>query len=317
MSQIEEIADQTGSQPEYIIEAENLKKTFGDFVAVNDISFQVLRGECFGMLGPNGAGKTSTIRMIYGFSPMSGGDLSVFGLDMPRGIRQIKARIGVCQQENNLDPDLSVLQNLEVFARYFDIPRKEARKRAEELLAFIGLNQHKKAKVTELSGGMMRRLVLARSLINSPDLLILDEPTTGLDPQSRHQVWERLEMLRSQGLSILLTTHYMDEAFRLCDRLIIMDHGRILVLGEPAELIEEYLGRNVIEVAEPSEELLAHIKSRGLEYEDMGHRLIIYSGDCDNLFHEITDTYCKEECILRTSTLEDVFLRLTGRDLRE
>ena len=164
---------------------------------------------------------------------------------------------------------------------------------------------------------MMRRLVLARSLINSPDLLILDEPTTGLDPQSSHQVWERLEMLRAQGLSILLTTHYMDEASRLCDRLIIMDHGRILVLGEPVELIKKYVGQNVTEVANPGKELQSYLKSRQLAYEDIGHRLIVYSGDSDNLFHEITGTYCKEECILRTSTLEDVFLRLTGRDLRE
>jgi len=304
-------------QMEHIVEAEGLRKTFGDLVAVDGISFEVLQGECFGILGPNGAGKTSTIRMIYGFSPMTSDSLKVFGLDISKGLRQIKSRIGVCQQENNLDPDLSVLQNLEVYARYFNIPKNEAHKRAEELLKFMSLDHREKAKVTELSGGMMRRLVLARSLINDPDLLILDEPTTGLDPQSRHQVWERLEGLGSKGLTILLTTHYMEEASRLCDRLVIMDHGRILVMGEPFELIRKHIGRNVIEVNAPSKELQAFIQSQRLEYEDVGHRLIIYSEDSDNLFHKISDTYCKDGCILRMATLEDVFLKLTCRDLRE
>ena len=196
----------------YVVEAKDLRKTFGDLVAVDGISFHIAPGECFGILGPNGAGKTSTIRMIYGFSPMTGGTLKVFGLHMAQEWRKIKSRIGVCQQENTLDPDLTVQQNLEVFARYFDIPKKQAQQEADRLLAFIGLHHRRNAKVTELSGGMARRLVLARALINKPDLLILDEPTTGLDPQSRHQVWERLEELRSHGLSVLLTTHYMDEA---------------------------------------------------------------------------------------------------------
>ncbi len=302
---------------EHVIEAEGLRKTFGDFVAVDDVSFKVRQGECFGILGPNGAGKTSMIRMIYGFSPITGGSLRVFGIDVSRGLRKIKSRVGVCQQENNLDPDLDVLKNLEVYARYFDIPRKEAHNRAEELLEFIGLDHRKKARSTELSGGMMRRLVIARALINSPDLVILDEPTTGLDPQSRHQVWDRLEKLRSQGLSILMTTHYMDEASRLCDRLIIMDHGRILVLGEPIDLIRKYVGQNIIEVAEPSKELRAYIQSEGLEYEDVGPRLIIYSEDGEDLFHEMSNNYCREGCTLRMATLEDVFLKLTGRDLRE
>ncbi|MEW6616498.1 MAG: ATP-binding cassette domain-containing protein [Thermodesulfobacteriota bacterium] len=302
---------------EHIIEAEGLRKTFGDLIAVDGISFQVVQGECFGILGPNGAGKTSTIRMIYGFSPMTSGSLKVFGLDISKGLRQIKSRIGVCQQENNLDPELSVLENLKVYARYFNIPQNEAHKRAEELLKFMSLDHRGKAKVTELSGGMMRRLVLARSLINNPDILILDEPTTGLDPQSRHQVWERLEGLRSKGLTILLTTHYMDEASRLCDRLVIMDHGRILVLGKPFELIRKYVGQNVIEVNVLNKELQIFIQSQRLEYEDIGHRMIIYSGDSDNLFHKISDSYCKEGCILRMATLEDVFLKLTGRDLRE
>jgi lipooligosaccharide transport system ATP-binding protein len=302
---------------QYVIEAEDLRKKFGDFVAVDGVSFHVLPGECFGILGPNGAGKTSTIRMIYGFSPMTGGHLKVFGLHIPGELRAIKSRIGVCQQENTLDPDLTVQQNLEVFARYFGIPKNEAREKAEELLRFIALDSRKNAKVNELSGGMMRRLVLARALINDPELLILDEPTTGLDPQSRHQVWARLEELRSKGLSILLTTHYMDEASRLCDRLIIMDHGRILVHGKPLDLIREHVGYDVIEVAGPNNELRTYVQSQGLEHEDLGHRLIVYGQEGDTLFRTLSNQYCREGCILRMATLEDVFLKLTGRELRE
>ena len=301
----------------HIVEAENLLKKFGDLVAVNGISFRVATGECFGILGPNGAGKTTTIRMVYAFSPMSGGSLKVFGLDISREWRRIKSRIGVCQQENSVDPDLTVLQNLEVFARYFDISRKEAREKAIELLDFIALGHRANATVTELSGGMMRRLVLARSLINHPDLLILDEPTTGLDPQSRHQLWARLEELRGRGISILLTTHYMEEASRLCDRLIIIDHGLILVEGKPEELIREHVGKNVIEIAGPTEELKSFIRSRQLDYEDLGHRLIIYCEDSGELYQRVTRDFCEEGCVMRSATLEDVFLKLTGRELRE
>jgi lipooligosaccharide transport system ATP-binding protein len=309
--------DQLPFSGPHIIEAENLLKKFGDFIAVNRISFQVPTGQCFGILGPNGAGKTTTIRMVYAFSPMSGGSLKVFGLDISRDWRRIKSRIGVCQQENSLDPDLTVLQNLEVFARYFDIPKKEAQKRAMALLDFIALHHRLNATVTELSGGMMRRLVLARSLINNPDLLILDEPTTGLDPQSRHQMWTRLEELRAKGISILLTTHYMDEAFRLCDRLIIIDQGVILVEGNPHELIRQHVGRDVIEVAEPTPELKSFIRSKELPFEDLGHRVIVYCQDRGELYQRITRDFCKEGCVMRMATLEDVFLRLTGRELRE
>ncbi len=301
----------------HIVEAENLLKKFGDLVAVNRISFRVATGECFGILGPNGAGKTTTIRMVYAFSPMSGGSLKVFGLDISREWRRIKSRIGVCQQENSVDPDLTVLQNLEVFARYFNIPKKEAREKAVELLDFIALGHRATATVTELSGGMMRRLVLARSLINQPDLLILDEPTTGLDPQSRHQLWARLEELRGRGISILLTTHYMEEASRLCDRLIIIDHGLILVEGKPDELIREHVGKNVIEVTGPTEELKSFIHSRQFDYEDLGHRLMIYCEDSGELYQRVTRDFCKEGCLMRSATLEDVFLKLTGRELRE
>lgn len=301
----------------FIIEANNLRKTFGDLVAVDSISFNVMPGECFGILGPNGAGKTSTVRMIYGFSPMSGGSLRVFGLDITKALREIKARIGVCQQENSLDPDLSVEQNLKVFARYFDMPPAMAAEKADKQLKFIALDHRKDAMVTELSGGMMRRLVIARALINDPELLILDEPTTGLDPQSRHQVWERLELLKKSGLSILLTTHYMDEASRLCDRLIIVDHGHILVEGKPLDLIRKHVGHNIIEVANPGKKLTEYVQSHLQAYEAMEHRLIIYEEESEALFHTISTQFCEEGCILRLATLEDVFLRLTGRDLRE
>jgi lipooligosaccharide transport system ATP-binding protein len=300
-----------------IIEAKNLTKIFGDLTAVNNISFNVYPGECFGMLGPNGAGKTSTIRMIYGLSPITRGALAVFGLDIAQNTRAIKSRLGVCHQDNNLDPDLTVKENLEVFARYFNMSPAAAQVQAESLLRFMALEHRKDARVTELSGGMMRRLVLARALLNAPELLILDEPTTGLDPQSRHQVWERLDDLKAKGLSILISTHNMDEAARLCDRLIIMDHGGILVEGKPLELISQHVGHDIIEVLEPNQALRAFVKSRNMEHEDLGHRLIISTGDGNALFREISNEYCKEGCIMRMATLEDVFLKLTGRELRE
>lgn len=304
---------------EPVIEATGLKKTFGDLVAVDGLSFAVESGECFGILGPNGAGKTSTIRMIYGFSPMTAGDLNVFGMDIRRHYRAVKSRIGVCQQENNLDPDLTVIQNLEVYAGFFNVPRMEARRRALELLSFMSLENRRDTRAMELSGGMMRRLVIARALINNPDLLILDEPTSGLDPQSRHQVWDRLEGLRSRGLSILLTTHYMDEAARLCDRLIIMDKGKLLVEGSPRDLVERFAGRHVIEVAEPTEDLRAWVRERGLQSDDLGHRLIVFGNgsESEGLFREIAGRCPGDGCLLRMATLEDVFLKLTGRELRE
>lgn len=304
---------------EPVIEATGLKKTFGDLVAVDGLSFAVESGECFGILGPNGAGKTSTIRMIYGFSPMTAGDLNVFGMDIRRHYRAVKSRIGVCQQENNLDPDLTVIQNLEVYAGFFNVPRREARRRALELLSFMSLENRRDTRAMELSGGMMRRLVIARALINNPDLLILDEPTSGLDPQSRHQVWDRLEGLRSRGLSILLTTHYMDEAARLCDRLIIMDKGKLLVEGSPRDLVERFAGRHVIEVAEPTEDLRAWVRERGLQSDDLGHRLIVFGNgsESEGLFREIAGRCPGDGCLLRMATLEDVFLKLTGRELRE
>jgi lipooligosaccharide transport system ATP-binding protein len=302
---------------QYVLEVENLKKTFDGFVAVDGISFRVSHGECFGILGPNGAGKTSTIRMIYGFSPITSGSIKVFGLSISQGLRAIKSRIGVCQQENTLDPDLTVRQNLEIFARYFDIPKDQALHRADQLLKFMALDNRKNSRVADLSGGMLRRLALARALINNPDLLILDEPTTGLDPQSRHQVWNKLEDLRAKGLSVLMTTHYMEEASRLCDRLVIMDRGRIMVEGKPMDLIKEHVGQDVIEVAEPGDELRKYIRAESMLYDDLGHRLIIYGEEGDKLFRTISREYCKGGCLLRMATLEDVFLKLTGRELRD
>ncbi len=300
-----------------VIEAEGLKKAFGSLKAVDGASFLVEKGECFGLLGPNGAGKTTTIRMIYGFSPLGGGRLRVFGLDVAGNLRGIKARLGVCQQANSLDPDLTIIQNLTIFARYFDMPRDRALARAVELLNFIALDTRRYASVEVLSGGLTRRLMLARALVNDPELLILDEPTTGLDPQSRHQFWQKLEDLKAGGLTVLLTTHYMEEAARLCDRLVIMDHGRILVEGRPRDLVREHAGEHVIEIPSPPEEARVFLRERGLSYEDLGHRLVIHCRDGEALYRELSALFCPGECILRPATLEDVFLKLTGRELRE
>lgn len=300
-----------------IVEATDLRKTYGNLRAVDDISFSVHPGECFGILGPNGAGKTTTIRMLFGFTPKSSGRLQLFGLDIDEHRRAVKNRIGVCPQENNLDPDLSVRQNLEIFARYFNIPATEARLRTGQLLSFIALEHRQHARISELSGGMIRRLVLARALINQPDLLILDEPTTGLDPQSRHQLWNRIEELKSRGLTVLLTTHYMDEAARLCDRLMIVDQGKILVEGSPRQLIRDHIGTEIIEVAAPSADLRTFIDRSGVPHEDLGHRLIVYVSSGEDFYHTLSREFCRCGCVLRPATLEDVFLRLTGRELRE
>jgi lipooligosaccharide transport system ATP-binding protein len=305
----------TGSDP--IITAANLTKRFGDFTAVDGITFAIYPGECFGFLGPNGAGKTSAIRMLYGFYPMSGGTLMILGRDVYRSLREIKYKIGVCQQDNTLDPDLTVRENLLVFARYFDLGRKEAEKRAAELLDFFGLTHKQNARIPDLSGGLQRRLVVARALINDPTLLVLDEPTTGLDPQSRHQLWDKLRELKSRGLCILLTTHYMDEAAQMCDRLMIIDQGRILVEGAPLDLIRRYIGGNVIEVEQPGEDLPGFLKGEGISFETESTRLLIYTGDGEALFRRISQQYCTAGCTLRQATLEDVFLKLTGRGLRE
>jgi lipooligosaccharide transport system ATP-binding protein len=300
-----------------VIEVQKLNKQFNGLVAVDSISFSVEKAEFFGLLGPNGAGKTTTIRMLYGFLPSTQGSIRIFGMDIHRDWRQIKARIGVCQQDNTLDPDLTVEQNLVVFSKYFSIPKNEAFRRSAELLDFFALSHKKNAKVLELSGGMARRLILARALINQPDLLILDEPTTGLDPQSKHQVWEKLETLKAGGLTALITTHNMEEASRLCDRLIIIDNGNILVEGRPQELIAHYAGTNVVEVEGAGQELREYVRLNHIEHDDLGRRMVLYCPDGSDLDKTVRERFCAAKCIYRNSTLEDVFLRLTGRELRE
>ena len=300
-----------------VIEVSDLRKSYGSFVAVDGISFRVQPGECFGLLGPNGAGKTTTIRILYGFTPRDSGVLRLFGVDCDGAWRDLKSRIGVCQQDNNLDPDLTVRENLEVFAAYFNLPEAVVRERVASLLQFTALEGRELAGVRDLSGGLMRRLVLARALINDPQLLILDEPTTGLDPQSRHQLWSRLDELKKRGLTTLLTTHYMDEAQRLCDRLVIMDQGRILIEGAPRDLIRQQVGETVIEVVAPCDGLRQLLLHQLIPHEDLGQRLIIYSNDGETLYRELLTEHCREGCMLRPATLEDVFLRLTGRELRE
>ena len=299
-----------------MIRIENLQKSYAATKALDGIDLSVAAGELFAFLGPNGAGKTTTIRMIYGFSPLSGGTIRVFGQEIGPHFRAIRARLGVCQQGNTLDPDLSVLENLLVFAGYFRIPRREALARAEELLAFFALEAKKRFQYEELSGGMARRLMLARAIINRPDLLILDEPTTGLDPQSRNTLWDRLLDLKRQGLTILLTTHAMEEAERFCDRLCIIDHGQVAAEGDPAGLIATHAGRHALEVESPDEAMAAYLADQGRRFDRSGRRLIVYGDDRAALL-ALRDQFCTERGFIRAATLEDVFLRLTGRELRE
>jgi lipooligosaccharide transport system ATP-binding protein len=306
-----------GDGRQAVVEARGLRKRYGDLTAVDGIDFAVRAGECFGFLGPNGAGKTTTVRMIHCFAPVTSGTLRVFGMDVGERPRDIKARIGVCQQEDNLDPDFSVLKNLTVFARYFGLPAGEGAARARELLEFMGLWERRDDNIRQLSGGLKRRLVIARALINRPDLLILDEPTTGLDPQSRHQVWDRIRSLRRQGKTILLTTHYMDEAQTLCDRLVIMDHGKILVEGPPADLVRARVGKEVVEVWGSPPALLDHARLSGWTFEVDAERLFIYTDHGESVFGSIAGRFPAERCTVRPAGLEDLFLRLTGRELRE
>ena len=300
-----------------VIEARGLTKRYGSLTAVDGIEFAIRPGECFGFLGPNGAGKTSTVRMIYCTSPPTSGELRVFGMDVGREGRAIKARTGVCQQEDTLDPDFSVLRNLLIFARYFGIASDVAAARSRGLLEFMGLWERRDDRLRELSGGLKRRLSIARALVNDPDLLILDEPTTGLDPQSRHLVWDRVRSLRRQGKTILLTTHYMDEAQTLCDRLVIMDHGRILVEGPPAELIRSRVGREVVEVWGTPQGLIDRARDSGWSYETDADRLFIYTDHGEAVLTAIAGHYATERCMVRAAGLEDLFLKLTGRELRE
>jgi lipooligosaccharide transport system ATP-binding protein len=294
-----------------IVVAEGLEKHYGSVHAVRGVSFAIESGSCVGLLGPNGAGKTTTMRMIMGLSRPTAGRLTLFGAE-PRALgRRLRARIGLVPQEDNLDPDLSVRQNLEVYGRYFGIPAADVARRVPDLLEFMQLGERGGAKVMELSGGLKRRLVIARALIAEPELVILDEPTTGLDPQARVLIWKRLLDLKRQGKTLLLTTHYMDEAQRLCDRLIIIDGGRVLAEGTPAALIERHVRGHVFEVGKP---LPTGFAEDGLEREDIGDAMLYYVADPTDLLRRLPEdaTY-----LHRPANLEDVFLRLTGRSLRE
>ncbi|QBI19755.1 ABC transporter ATP-binding protein [Egibacter rhizosphaerae] len=299
------------------ISARGLEKRYGDLVAVDGIDADVFRGESFAFLGPNGAGKSSTMRMVAAMSPRSGGDLRVLGEDPDTDGEAIRARLGVVPQENNLDPQLTVEENLLIYGRYFGLPRRELRPRITELLEFAELTDRRGAKAEYLSGGMKRRLVIARGLVNRPDLILLDEPTTGLDPQARNLLWDRLRRLKRGGATLILTTHYMDEAEQLCDRLVIMDHARIVAEGTPAELIAVHAGREVVELHVPSDELDRTALDGLVEtIEVLPDRVLIYTGDSDKTAAALVERgLARAGIFARRASLEDVFLRLTGRTL--
>ncbi|WP_141777140.1 ABC transporter ATP-binding protein [Phycicoccus sp. SLBN-51] len=302
-----------------LLSATGLTKTFGDFRAVDGIDFAVRKGEAFGFLGPNGAGKSSTMRMVGCVSPVSGGELRLFGLDPASDGPAIRARLGVVPQRDTLDEELTVEENLWIYGRYFGLSRKEVRSRAAELLDFAQLTDRAGDRVEPLSGGMKRRLTIARSLINSPEILLLDEPTTGLDPQARHVLWDRLFRLKRSGVTLVLTTHYMDEAEQLCDRLVVMDHGKIVAEGSPRQLIEEYSTREVLELrfdAEDHKDFAEQVTGIGKRVEVLPDRLLVYTDDGDEAAAVVHSRgIAPLSSLVRRSTLEDVFLHLTGRTL--
>jgi lipooligosaccharide transport system ATP-binding protein len=302
-----------------IITARALTKRFEGFVAVDAIDFDIVEGECFGFLGPNGAGKTSTMKMISCVSPVTGGQLLVERKNVRKSQRDIKMNLGVVSQADSLDPDLNVLQNLLSYGRYFNLPKELTMHRALDALELFQLRDKAKSSTDELSGGMRRRLLIARAMIHDPSVLVLDEPTTGLDPQTRLLVWEKLVLLKSQGITILLTTHYMEEAAYLCDRLVVMDSGKILVEGRPKQLILDHVGEYVLEVKvtlAEKESVMGDLLSHGLEFEDRGDSLIFY-GDAGRKLAVGDSIVNGHKVVERMSNLEDVFLRLTGRGLRE
>jgi lipooligosaccharide transport system ATP-binding protein len=308
------------TRPDALIHARGLTKRFGNLVAVDAVDFDVDRGEAFGFLGPNGAGKTSTMRMIGCVSSPSGGVLRVLGMDPVREGPRIRARLGVVPQSDTLDTELHVDENLFTYARYFGLPRDTARRRAEQLLDFVQLKDRARDNVEFLSGGMKRRLTIARALVNEPELLLLDEPTTGLDPQARHLVWDRLYRLKQQGVTIVLTTHYMDEAEQLCDRLVVMDKAKIVAFGSPRSLIDQYSSREVLELRFPIDSTPALDGLDGLaeRIEALPDRVLLYTSDGEAAAAAVHGRGLRPESILvRRSTLEDVFLRLTGRSLIE
>jgi lipooligosaccharide transport system ATP-binding protein len=310
------------SPPAALIEARQLTKRFDDFVAVDGIDVRVEPGEAFGFLGPNGAGKTSTMRMIACVSPVSGGELQVLGLDPAKDGPRIRERLGVVPQEDSLDLELTVRENLVIYGRYFGLPRAVIRERVDELLHFVQLTDRTHDRVDDLSGGMKRRLTIARALINRPELMLLDEPTTGLDPQARHLVWERLYQLKRQGVTLVLTTHYMDEAEQLCDRLVIMDDGRIVSEGSPRQLIDRHCTREVVELRFDDDDQRAkaqeQIGASDLRLEPLADRLLVYTDDGEREVEALAHVGLHPESVLvRRSSLEDVFLTLTGRSLEE
>jgi lipooligosaccharide transport system ATP-binding protein len=304
-----------------LIEAHALTKRFGAFTAVDGIDLTIARGESFGFLGPNGAGKTSAMRMIAAVSPVTSGFLRVLGLDPATNGPAIRARLGVVPQEDSLDTELTVEENLVVYGRYFDLPRPLLRRRAAELLEFVQLTERARDQVEPLSGGMKRRLTIARGLVNDPELLLLDEPTTGLDPQARHLVWDRLYRLKQGGTTLVLTTHYMDEAEQLCDRLVVMDGGRIVAEGTPADLIREHSTREVVELRFPpgaDDVDLGVVDGVAARIERLPDRVLVYTDDSDAALARVATAGLRPVTVLtRRSTLEDVFLRLTGRQLVE
>jgi lipooligosaccharide transport system ATP-binding protein len=311
-------ADRQPAPPPPLIRARDLTKRFGSFAAVDAIDFDVAPGEAFGFLGPNGAGKTSTMRMIGCTSPISDGELSVLGLDPRRDGASIRARLGVVPQQDTLDNELTVRENLLIYGRYFGLPRDECGRRADELLDFVQLADRAKDLVEPLSGGMKRRLTIARSLINEPDLMLLDEPTTGLDPQARHLLWDRLYRLKQRGVTLVLTTHYMDEAEQLCDRLVVMDKAKIVAEGSPRELIDRYSTRDVLELrfAAGGQPDSGRFEGIGERIEALPDRVLVYADDGDAATRAVDARGLQPESVLvRRSTLEDVFLRLTGRSL--
>jgi lipooligosaccharide transport system ATP-binding protein len=300
-----------------IVVARQLVKRFGQRSAVAGIDFSIPRGQCFGFLGPNGAGKTTTLRMILGLTPISAGRLSVFDLPIPEQARAVRARVGVVPQTDNLDPDFTVEENLRVYGSYFGIPDTRLEERLEPLLNFAALADRRGAKTDTLSGGMKRRLTIARALINDPELVVLDEPTTGLDPQARHVIWGRLAELRERGTTLLLTTHYMEEAERLCDQLVIMDQGCILDQGSPRALVQRHVEPEVIEVrGEAGERLLPLIQGQQCRLERMGTSLYCYTANPAPLLSRLQQQHGLT-FLHRPTGLEDVFLRLTGRELRD
>ncbi len=302
---------------EVLIKATKLTKKFDNFVAVDGIDFEVYRGECVGFLGPNGAGKTTTVRMMYCFLPPTSGELTIAGLSVRTKCREIKSLVSVAPQEDNLDPDFTVIKNLVVYARYFDIPKDEATRRADEQLKFFQLEEKRNVPIMALSTGMKRRLIFARALINKPQVLLLDEPTTGLDPQARHLVWDEVRQLKKMQVTIILTTHYMDEAEVLCDRIIIVDHGKIIEDGKPKELIKKHIGEDVLEL-DNDEALIPLLKEElpDARIEVLGERMQVFTSKPHGVFEGFISKHKIQNVTLRKANLEDVFLKLTGRGLR-